>query len=1598
MKKKVLFALIALFSFLSSWAADVTVGDYTVTIATQYVALTDAATGVTAPEITALKKGAANYFTAVTKMTLVDESGNLVDKTAIKTAGKYTWVINFSDGQEAKVLKVPFYVAVPATSNFDIVWNAATWADANADGHGLKLYYADYPWADYGWWHNGWDENTWNKLGESQVQFTKWGGNAAPSTTDDWERRFVKSWITAINCIDRSWKERTQDYNAVALKTEAYDHEYLTEWNGDAWVDKADADKRSADADADAYAALSEEGGMPSLTWKESGYPWYVFYTGTNTSKFVPAFVYTEGANTYYDIAKYANGDLVSFGPDGSAYLIMSGLFADAGYPLTLNVNNKNGEVNDADAYAAKLANLKVLLIPDGALTATVENATVLPEADVTIACNNLPYIGAEQKPAFSGENFNATVTYTPATSEAITLVEGRDFEAVYDATGDDYKSVGTHNFTVNFIGAYAGSKAATYAIEKAHVNINLAYIYKTYGAPDPTDPADFNFEIDASTPLKGADVKSDIAKYLVFQRASGDQNVGEDVKEYEYYYGKTADFEEKCNYSISFLQTKSLLIIQPKEVTINVTPVYKEYHKTVELKYDAEALKDQLDVEADKAKASGTPGATDLITSITWEGAGTDAGEAVNADLTGTAPNQTVEFRNQEVGGYPMTATAAIVPATKKSNYNVTVAIPELGFAIVPTTTADLTVEVPATEANGAVQVNGVWKFVYNGKFQKPAPVVKDGTVTLNPETDYDVTYENNQDAGTATCKVTLKGSYASSLTKSENFTINKADLVVKPVSSTSASEANWTVAYEGFQNRQASATDATPTEETATSEYARKDDHSYFSVDPNAITVKKGAEIEQDVYVLEIQLPTGVTAITAKNYNVTIGTALLALNEKPILRVRPAQDQSGKVYDGEEPTAEELAALKIDVDILNEGSDVPPYVPADEVAKAALKILGTPVYTITKEAGVDVGNYHLTITGPVVLKDYNVEYDNTPDITRTYPIKRATYYIVVNNDPTKLGTASKTYGENDPTFTVTAATRTGEGTTEKPYVYTAAAGVTVPNTVRAVHLNNYWGADDAGTHDILVQRNTGSNNRPNWQEFNYGWDTGNYTFYSVRGVFTIAKKAVKFIAVDKSKVYGTADPDLTIAPDPIVTDKYSEALSKTNGVYDAFNISRVIPEGKTGEEVGTYTIKLEVKDVDATQPGIQLHNSLRNYDATVQNGTFTINKATYIVKANDQWIDYGGEINPLDVTITLPNKTLRWQKAGVNETADQTAARVANNALIEALGSLEVLPGKKAIGANVDAYKWTPKASSNYDLATGEAGNFTIAATNIQRAQTYVDGFCNGYLTVYPLTRIPLDMENLAQVLEDHKGLEGITVVMPAREMVEDQWYSWVLPFAVKPSVLFDDEKWGYGAAETLDVTKSTGNNVVFALQVMNPIPANTPFIAKVEEKITADEMKEIEFPVVIADEDADGNEIFYYDYTTGKAVNPTVGTAPNVQFVGLYQDKKGPDETQKFLATTKKTAPQRDFWPGGSKSANFVLVQTEAYLQFNSAVSAANARIFIEDEDGTLTEITGVEADAEVAYGEGWYTINGVKLNAEPTTTGTYIFNGKKVFIQK
>ena len=76
---------------------------------------------------------------------------------------------------------------------------------------------------------------------------------------------------------------------------------------------------------------------------------------------------------------------------------------------------------------------------------------------------------------------------------------------------------------------------------------------------------------------------------------------------------------------------------------------------------------------------------------------------------------------------------------------------------------------------------------------------------------------------------------------------------------------------------------------------------------------------------------------------------------------------------------------------------------------------------------------------------------------------------------------------------------------------------------------------------------------------------------------------------------------------------------------------------------------------------------------------------------------------------------------------------------------------------------------------------------------------------------------------------------------------------------------------------------------------------------------------------------------------------------------------------------------------------IVPFEAYLMYAPGVTAAPV-ITVEDIDGSVTAISQVKAgEFQAVKADGWYTLNGVKLNAAPTEKGVYINNGKKVVIK-
>ena len=257
--------------------------------------------------------------------------------------------------------------------------------------------------------------------------------------------------------------------------------------------------------------------------------------------------------------------------------------------------------------------------------------------------------------------------------------------------------------------------------------------------------------------------------------------------------------------------------------------------------------------------------------------------------------------------------------------------------------------------------------------------------------------------------------------------------------------------------------------------------------------------------------------------------------------------------------------------------------------------------------------------------------------------------------------------------------------------------------------------------------------------------------------------------------------------------------------------------------------------------------------------------------------------------------------------------------------------------------------------------------------------------------------------------------TVTFGERWLKANTWYTMVLPFDVKTTELVaglkgvnkitnaqtgavtitDNDQPVYAIVNRL--AKSTATNVNFKLE-MKSIPANEPFLIKVAEDVKLSNVH-ISFT---------GKTIKYK--ATPKAEAEGVDYGGN-EFIGTYTDID--DLPAKFNLTTQYFAFMGNADMIGSRGqaldndwykatlSGLVIRPTEAYLHYAERTADAGAPVItIEDVDFSTgaTSIKTLNAENMKAYAvDGWYTLNGIKLQSMPTEKGVYINNGKKVVIK-
>ena len=283
---------------------------------------------------------------------------------------------------------------------------------------------------------------------------------------------------------------------------------------------------------------------------------------------------------------------------------------------------------------------------------------------------------------------------------------------------------------------------------------------------------------------------------------------------------------------------------------------------------------------------------------------------------------------------------------------------------------------------------------------------------------------------------------------------------------------------------------------------------------------------------------------------------------------------------------------------------------------------------------------------------------------------------------------------------------------------------------------------------------------------------------------------------------------------------------------------------------------------------------------------------------------------------------------------------------------------------------------SNGHYELNV-TVGN--VLQTNLAQLDLELDG---------DLTKV-VDAINITAANTDLDLKYDVTI--KGRKLQKDLWNALVLPFDVEP-LAFCNEIDDYAVFNTL--TSAENGNVKFSL-TRTTIPAHTPFLVKPTKEIDFDKTHTEggDPEPVVTVRDYVFNAVEIKPFKNGDVDGVPVASVNDAEFIGTYKainlsegDGIYVPYKGKFITLAEaKSISHLDAIPLG---------WTTGYL---NVTSGSEARITVEEADGTITAISNITADGVAVAAEGWYTLNGIRLQSVPTEKGVYINNGKKVVIK-
>ncbi len=822
------------------------------------------------------------------------------------------------------------------------------------------------------------------------------------------------------------------------------------------------------------------------------------------------------------------------------------------------------------------------------------------------------------------------------------------------------------------------------------------------------------------------------------------------------------------------------------------------------------------------------------------------------------------------------------------------------------------------------------------------------DPIITLVKGTDYEVAYSNNINVGSGTTQPTItftgKGNFTGTQTKT--FTINPKNL---PAYSTTAYVMTAAESYT----------------------YSGAIQEPTFTVKDGGKTLVAGTDYEVKWYTGSAPnvTTTATAAVEAKaaktyyakifgkgNYNSEAGNGVFKDTwtftiAKKALTI-DVMDQN-KFYDGAKFTLTAMGNVKL-------GG----LVTADAGYDALAGVTFTVDDVTATETSADAGTY--TVKAVVDADDFtfkdNYEWNTTtPGAAGTMVIKKrpititakaleATYTGVAPTAiPAITSTNYTTYLEE-----LTKATATnnagvlvdGEGNYVADELEDVLSGITVAFKNA---LSTYI---EKGTYEGAIQVK-----KADGYTGNYNITVGADATYTVGGV------KFNLYAKNCTLYYGAGEEEID-ALDFYATSGLSEDLPETATIdyYLTDDEGNKVAIADAVKNVGeTYKVY-----IDQEKTSIPAFGNFTGANIDANPATLTINKRPITLKPKAMSIAKGStladlkKLAQLEEIEGLVEGDVIAYKFGFGTGITFEGTKVSNE-----VSETPVANGVKVEAATDEDDEWDEDveyANDNYEI------EWSFAAVTITAEKTLVLDSNDAQL---------FDKIEIASADCAADAATKYTVKFGGNRVLKaGKWESFVLPFEIRVADLsvamssVADEN-GYAIFNMYNETTSDAENVRFSM-VMDKIPANTPFLIKTEKDVTLKTNVTIKNVKIVAPASA----------------NPTKEVAGKTVMTGCYADTEITSNDKFFFQGT---------WMSGSSDASdpTILPATMAYW----TPASAEARVFVEEFDN-VTGIKTVEIGAGVngnAVKDGWYNLNGMKLQGAPTEKGIYIYNGKKFVVK-